>query len=256
MHADRALTAIGLCLVLAACGGGHSSSGSAAATPPATPAASPLTAVEYPLQQGGSLVVRSDGSGSYQGIELSPSSATPVFAGATIKSGGGRTVETLGGVTGLSVAEFGVWYASNGPLTQPNFFAGGQGGPLISTNLPVSGQASYRGNYIATIGSTAVSGPMSVTADFGTSAVTTSFGGPINTTMGGGSGLNRNSGTYLTATSPGQGSTSGIALTAQGSFYGAGANETAGTISGSSTQNINHTTGPFGTITGSFGAHR
>jgi len=249
MSVSKALTAIGLCLSLAACGGGSSSSS-------ATPVSTSPTSVEYPLQQGGSLVVRSDGTASYQGVELTPSSAKPFFTGARIRSGSDRNVETLGGATGLSVAEFGVWYAPTDALPKPNFFAGGQGGPLMGTNLPISGQAAYKGNYIATIGGNPVSGAMSVTADFGTLAVTTSFGGPINTTMGGGSGINRNSGMYFTATSPGQGLTSGVSLTAQGAFYGTGASETAGTMNGSSNPNINHTTGPFGTIAGSFGAHR
>ena len=295
----RTLALVALCVGLASCGGGHSSSTASTGAPgpagpsgapgPAGPSGSPGSAgpsgapgpegpsgspgsagpsggngpttgaqpTVFDLQGGGQLIVNNDGTAVFQGTGLNPGGASARFGGAQVFSGNGIVLERLGSATGLSVADFGAWYAPNGPATAINFFAAGRGGPAAGANLPVNGEARFSGTYVGVTNnaffgtSGPVSGPMSVTANFGTLAVSTTFSGPI--TEGGGpvtsTGLmNKAQGTYTTTT-PGPLQVQQSSITAQGAFYGSGAPETAGTFSG--------TDGRHGTpISGSFGAHR
>jgi hypothetical protein len=249
------LALFALCLALASCGGGSSSS--TASTPcspgPAGPSggSGPTTAAIFDLQGGGELIVNNDGTAVFQGTALSPGGATARFDGAQVLSGNGMILERLGSSTGLSVADYGAWYAPNGPLTAMNFFAAGRGGPAVGSALPVSGSASYAGKYVAILGSSPVSGPVTVTiANFSAPTVGVVFSGPIST--GGNGPLDRSTGTYTFA---GFDAPRGGALNGQGALYGNGAPETAGTFSGAtSSEPVGPSTSqPF---RGSFGAHR
>ena len=262
--------AFALTLAAAACGGGHSSTTTVAGPPgpqggpgqqgpqgPQGPGQPVDTSTHFALQGGGELIINQDGTGTFEGNAISPSSMSARFSGASVLAGNNLVVERMGSATSLRTADFGAWYVPNGPLTAINFYAAGQGGPTAGANLPVNGQVGYSGTYVGLthnpmFGTNGpVSGPMSVTADFGTLAVTTTFSGPI--TENGGpvtsSGLmNKAQGTYTAATQPPLQSQQST-ITAQGAFYGSGASETAGTFSG--------TDGRHGTpISGSFGAHR
>jgi len=248
----RALALFALCLALVSCGGGHSS-GTASTSGPAGPGG-PTTGAQptvFDLQGGGQLIVNNDGTVVFQGTALSPGGATARFGGAQVFSGNGLVLERLGSSTGLSVADYGAWYAPNGPLTAMNFFAAGRGGPAVGSALPVSGSATYSGNYVAVLGSSPVSGPVTVTIrDFSAPTVGVAFSGPIST--GGNGPLDRSTGTYTFA---GQEIPRGGALNGQGALYGNSAPETAGTFSGAtSSQPVGPSTSqPFN---GSFGAHR
>lgn len=247
-----------LCLALASCGGGHSSS-TASTTSPSGPAGpgsdgGPTTGGQptvFDLQGGGQLIVNTDGTAVFQGTALNPGGATARFGGAQVFSGNGLVLERLGSATGLSVADFGAWYALNGPVTATNFFAAGKGGPSVGPALPVSGSATYSGNYIAVVGSSPASGPVMVTIrDFSAPTVAVFLSGPIS--IAGGGPLNRSTGTYTF--SSGAVVPRGGALNGQGALYGNGAPETAGTFSGSTVaEPVVGTSQPFN---GSFGAHR
>ena len=152
----------------------------------------------------------------------------------------------------LNYATFGAWMANDG---------GGNGrlgviaGGSQTVTMPTSGSATYTGTTIG-VGSNgnapfALEGNAQILANFGTGSVTTTFSGlttqDLNTNAIGSLATQTGSGTiagnkYSTAISGG-----GLSGTANGTFYGPSAAETAGVwkVSGSSINAM-----------GSFGAHQ
>jgi len=205
----------------------------------------------FDLQGGGQVIVNNDGTAVFQGTALNPGGATARFGGTQVFSGNGLVLERLGSATGLSVADFGAWYAPNSPATAMNFFAAGRGGPSVGPALPTSGSATYSGNYIAVVGTSPASGPVAVKiSDFSNPIVAVFLSGPIS--IAGGGPLNRSTGTYTF--SSGADVPRGGALNGQGALYGNGAPETAGTFGGSTV--AEPVVGSSQPLSGSFGAHR
>lgn len=264
-------------LALAACGGGssgsNSSSSGSSGSPPSqvSPAnASPSSsgsAQVFTLQNGGTLTLNSDNTASFQqgnvGATLSPqlNGSPPAFApgfgwpGATaLYQQSGTSIpsfelQRMAGAAGLSVSDFGAWAQINpadGTIASQGFYAGGQSGPV---QMPTSGTAAYNGQYIGKIGPGRdnMNGGINLQADFGHMTMQSQFTSGVLATGETASGPINSNATYSTSRSR---LCSGcqVAYTLNGQFYGAAANETTGSFSGSFS--------PGGSFSGVFGAHR
>jgi hypothetical protein len=266
-------------LALAACGGGSgsSSSGTSSGGSPTFQALNAGTV--FSLTDGGTLTLQNGGSAIFADpslnggnpVTLTPAgsgdpSTSPNFAGGTTLVGTNAVLERLGGATGLSQSDFGVWNTRSGNVVGgPNFFAAGQ---ATAVNLiPPQGagvSAIYNGTYIANLSGNTIfkgmplaagpfSGSVQINANFDTQQMRATFGGLLNPQISIGSTFTPSSNAYTIGGNTASNFAFGT-FTLNGKFYGAPSQggappETAGLINGT-------LGGPATAYNGSFGAHR
>lgn len=262
---------------LAACGGGSGSGSSGGSTVGPGGATVPAPGGSFALTDGGTLVLNADGSATFTDpaanganpVALTPATAqdpqtSPSFAGGALLASSSVVLERMGGATGLSVSDFGVWNTRMGDSLGPaNFFAGGEITP--ANLLPVQGagiSATYNGSYIANLAANTIyagnplaagpfSGSITIAANFGSQAMSATFGGLLSSQLSIGSTYNAATGAYTIGGNTASNFAFGT-FTLNGQFYGTPAPrqappETAGTLSGTIGSSA---------YAGSFGAHR